>query len=122
MSDLQILDLVQRISLELFKLCLPILIELLEMFVTNGHILLHLGSLNVSSQFILVFDDVSLHHSNLLHQILVDLVFVDLDALLREQLHLLFDNGEDEDLFILIKNAITTLVEDLNELCWSVES
>ena len=116
MSDLQILNLVQRVFLEVLKLSLPVLVEILEMLVSNRDILLHLSGLNVSSQLILVLDNISLHHTDLLHQVFIELVLVHFTALFSKQLHLLFDDGEHEDLLILIQDSITALIEDLNEL------
>ena len=102
--------------MELFKFPLPLLVEFLQMLITNGHIFLHLCSLDVSSEFILILDNIDFKQANLLHQVLVQLIFVDFAALLCEQLHLFFDNGEDHDLLVLIQNSIATLVKHINEL------
>jgi hypothetical protein len=41
---------------------------------------------------------------------------VDFAALLGKQLHFGLDHLKEENLFILVEDAITTLIEDLNEL------
>ena len=70
----------------------------------------------------LVRVDVSLEQSHFSHQILVQLVLLDMAELLGQDVHLFFDGGKNEDLLILIQLSISTLVKHIEELLWSLES
>lgn len=85
-------------------------------------VFLHLRLLNVGSQFVLVGHDFCLQQSHLLHQVFVQLIFVDFAALFGEQLHFFFDELEDENLFVFVEHAVTTHIKDLKELVGGAQS
>ena len=116
MLDLQALHLFESLILILCEAVLPASVEVCHMLLANLNILPHLLTLDVLSKLLLEGDDLGLKEPNLLHQVLVHLVFVHFDALLREQLHFLLDEREHEDLLILVQNTIATLIEDIDEL------
>ena len=53
---------------------------------------------------------------DLLHQVLVQLVLVDVAQLLTQQLRLLLDQREYEDLFVLVQETVLVLVEQVYEV------
>ena len=55
----------------MLELLLPLDVEVLEHIVADLDVLLHLGALNVESQFILVADDLVLQKPHLLHEVFV---------------------------------------------------
>jgi hypothetical protein len=83
---------------------------------TYLNVLAHLVSLNVAAEFLLEVDDFDFQEAYLLHQVLVELVLVNLAALLGKQLHFLLDEGEDQNLLVLVQHAVATLVEHIDEL------
>lgn len=122
MINLQVLDFLKRLLFVNGETLLPSLVEVLHVLLTNLNILAHLRSLDVSAQLVLVVSDFSFKESDFLHEVLVKLVLVDLAALFSVQLHFLLNNGEDGNLFVLVKHAIATLVKDFDELVWRVQS
>ena len=116
MVQLKFLDFSQRVNFKLLELLLPLDVEVLEHIIANLDIFFHLSALDVKSQLVLVGDDLLLEESHLLHEVFVQLVLVNLGALLCQQLHLFFGALEDHDLLVFIKHAITTSIEDLQKL------
>ena len=114
--NLQVLDLLESLLFILLEALIPSVVEVLHVLLTDLNILTHLSMLNVGPQLVLSRDNFGLKESHFLHQVLVQLVLVDLAALIGEQLHFLLHNLEDHDLLILVEHAITTLIEHLNEL------
>ena len=57
MVQLELLDFVQLLLLEVFELGLPLHVEILKKVITDVDVLLHLGLLNVCSEFSLVTDN-----------------------------------------------------------------
>ena len=68
---MELLNFLERVNLELLKLLLPLYVKVLEHIVTDLDVLLHLGALNVESQFVLVADDLVLQKPHLLHEVFV---------------------------------------------------
>jgi hypothetical protein len=116
MIDLEAVNLLQRLFLVVRELFFPRTIEVLEMLLTNLNVLAHLRPLNVDAQFVLELNDFLLEKAHLLHQVLIQLILVHFAALFGKQLHFLLDEGEDEDLLVLVENAIATLVENIDKL------
>ena len=96
--------------------------ELLQLLLSDVDVFLELLLLDVGPQLVLVGVDVSLKQSHFSHQILVQLVLLDMAELLSQDVHLFLDGGKNEDLLILIQLAISTLVKHIEELLWSLES
>ena len=71
MVQLKFLDFSQRVNFKLLELLLPLDVEVLEHIVADLDVLLHLGALNVESQFVLVADDLVLQKPHLLHEVFV---------------------------------------------------
>ena len=104
------------------KDALPLFAEFLEFIFSDFDILLQLSLLDISPKFVLIIDDVLLKLSNLLHQVLEELILVNLVELLRQKTHFLLDQRKNQDLFILIQKAIFIVIENFDNLCWSVQS
>ena len=81
MVQLELLNLRERVDLELLELLLPLYVEVLEHIVTDLDVLLHLSALNVESKFVLVSDDLPLEEPHLLHEVFVQLILVNFGAL-----------------------------------------
>lgn len=92
---------------------MPLHIEFLEQVVTDINVLLHLCLLNVRSHFVLETDDVALEKSNFFHEVLVELVLMNLHAFFSKQLHLFLGALEDHDLLIFVQDTVTARVEDV---------
>lgn len=122
MLVLLIVDLQQRIIFKLFKLRFPLLVEILEHLITYLYILAHLCLLDIGPELVLIQDNVLLEQAHLPHQVLIELVLMDLAALRREQLHLLLDDAEYQYLLIFIEHAILTLVKDIHEVTRGLQS
>ena len=122
MIHLKVLNLQKSIFFVLFKALLPILIELLHVLSTNGDVLFHLRCLNVGAQLVLEANDFSFKQSHLLHQIFIQLILVNFAAFVRKQLHFLFDDREDDDLLVLVKNSVTTQIKHFDELLRRIQS
>lgn len=122
MLNLQVLNLVECLVLVKLEAIFPATVEVLHVFLTDLDVLANLSLLNVTAQLFLENNDFGFKEPNLLHQVLVELVLMHLAALCRKKLHLFLDQGEDEDLLVLVQHAITALVEDVNELLRRADS
>ena len=122
MLNLEALDFLESILFVLLEALVPIVIEVLHKVFSNVDIFAHLGVLDVGTELVLSSHDLAFEESNFLHEVLVELILMDLTTLISKQLHFLLDNLEDHDLLILVQNGITTLIEHLNELLRSIES
>ena len=121
MIHLQVLNPLQSLLLVLLEAILPIVVEVLHVLVADLHIFAHLRLLNVRSELVLIRDDLSLQEPHLFHKVLVQLILVNLAALLGEQLHFLLDKRKNADLLVLVQDTVTTLVKDLEELVGCVQ-
>jgi len=120
--DLELLDPQESFLFIDSEAFFPTNVEVLHMLIANLHVLVHLFVLDVRSKLILIYNDLLFDGSDFLHQILVQLILVDLAALIGIQLHFLLDQWEDEHLLIFIQDAITALVEDIDEFLWGADS
>ena len=111
---LKFVDLGHVLVLLLLKVLLPLDIEFLQGFLANFNIVFELSLLDIRSKFVLVCHNFCFEESDFAHQILIELIFEDFAALVRQQLHLLLDDSEEQDLLILVQQSITTIVEHLN--------
>lgn len=92
MIDLQALNFLKRLLFVDLEALLPFVIEFLHMFLANGNVLAHLRALNVSTEFVLILDDLVLQESNFLHQVLVKLILMYLTTFFSKQLHFFLDH------------------------------
>ena len=122
MLDLEPLHLLERLFFIQGEFLLPRAIEVLHMLLTDLDVFAHLSLLDILSHLILEHDDLGLQEPHLLHQVLVELILVHFAALLGKQLHFLLDERKYEDLLVLVQYAVTTLVEDVNEVLRIVQA
>lgn len=118
----QVLYAHQAFLLVFFELLLPLSVKFLQLFITNINILAQLILLNVRSQLVLVLVDVGLEEAHLAHQVFVEGVLLHIAQLFGQDLHLLFDEREDEDLLVFIELPVTSLVENIKELIGRCQS
>jgi hypothetical protein len=95
MLHLQFFDFDQGVVFEVSEVLLPLIIEVLQLSVTNLDILSQLTVLDVFPKLILVFDDVLLELTNFTHKVLEHLILEDVAKLLSKKLHLGFDKREN---------------------------
>ena len=114
--DLEAVDFLERLFFILLETLLPGAVEILQVLLADLHVLAHLVLLDVDAQLVLEPDYLGLEQAHFLHQVFVQLVLVHLAALFGKQLHFLLDKRENEDLLVLIEDAITALVEHIDEL------
>lgn len=112
----QVLYAHQAFLLVFFELLLPLSVKFLQLFVADVDVLTQLVLLNIRSQFILILVDVCLEEAYLAHQVFVEGVLLHIAQLFGQDLHLLFDEREDEDLLVFIELPVTSLVENIKEL------
>ena len=98
------------------ELAVPVTDELLQLFITNLDVLFELSFLDINTELVLVDVNVSLKETNLSHQVLVQLVLLHIAQLLGKNIHLLLDQAKHQDLLVFVQLAITTLIEDVEEL------
>jgi hypothetical protein len=91
MLVLELFDLDHALIFELSEFLFPISIEFLKFLVTDLDIFSELPLLDVNSKLILELVDVCLQKPDLSHEILVQLVLLDIAELLRHDGHLLLD-------------------------------
>jgi hypothetical protein len=117
----QFVDFRHVVVLLLLEVLLPLHVEFLKRLLADFNVVFELVLLNVGPQFVLICHNFYFEKSDLSHQIFVKLVLEDLAALVRQQLHLFLDDREQEDLFVFVEDAVTALVEHLNELVGRLE-
>ena len=88
MFHLQFLYLDETVVLEVSEVLFPLIVEILQLSVTDLNILSELSLLDVLTQLILVVNDVLLQLTNFTHQVLKHLILQDVTQFLRQQLHL----------------------------------
>jgi hypothetical protein len=88
MFHLQFLYLDETVILEVSEVLFPLIVEILQLSVTDLNILSELSLLDVLTQLILVVNDVLLQLTNFTHQVLKHLILQDVTQFLRQQLHL----------------------------------
>jgi hypothetical protein len=88
---LQVLNLPERLVLEVGEVLLPLVVEVLQLRVADLDILRQLSLLDVLAQVVLVLNYVLLQLSHLAHQVLEHLILQDVAQLLGQQLHLGLD-------------------------------
>ena len=120
--DLEAVDFLERLFFVLLETLLPGAVEVLQVLLADLHVLAHLVLLDVDAQLVLEPDYLGLEQAHFLHQVFVQLVLVHLAALFGRQLHFLLDERENEDLLVLIEDAITALVEHIDELLRRTQS
>jgi hypothetical protein len=114
--NLEVVNFVKCLFLVQLESLFPALVKVLHVLLTDGDVLAHLIVLDVGAQVVLEGNDFRLEQSHLFHQVLVKLVLVNFAALNCEQLHFLLDDREDHDLFVLVEDTVTALVEHIDEL------
>ena len=78
------------------------MIEFLHVFFAYLNVFAHLGALNVSAQLVLILHNLILEESNLLHQVLIKLIFMYLTTFFSKQLHFFFGHGKNQHLLIFV--------------------
>ena len=101
---LEVLNLLKSFFLVGCEVLLPHVVEVLHVLLSNSDVLAHLSILNVCSEVVLEGANLGFEQSDFLHQVLVELVLMDLTALVGEQLHFLLDDGEDHDLLVFVED------------------
>ena len=107
---------------ELFELVVPVTNELLEFLVTDLDVFLKLGLLDVRAKLVLVLVNVDLEEANLPHEVFIKLVLLNVAQFLGQDVNFLLDQGEHEDLLVLIQLSIATLVENVQEFVGTSQS
>jgi len=97
------------------EVLLPLHVEFLQGFLANFNVVFELPLLNIAAKFILISNDFLFKKPHFPHQILVQLVLENLAALVGQQLHFFLDNGEQQNLFIFVEQAVATLVKNFYE-------
>jgi hypothetical protein len=82
MFHLQFFDLDEAVILKVGEVLLPLVVEVLQLSVTNFDVFCELAFLNVSSKLILVFHDILLKLTHLTHKVFKHLVLQDVTELL----------------------------------------
>lgn len=95
MIDLQVLNTFKSLFSADCEAIFPVDIEVLHVFLSDRDIFLHLRLLNVRAKGVLIDDNFGFKKSDFLHQVLIQLVFLDFAALEREQLHFFLNGQED---------------------------
>lgn len=90
----------------------PLVVELLQLGVSDLDVLSKLSLLDVLAQLILVLHDVLLQLTHLPHQVLEHLVLQDVAQFLRQQLHLRLYQREYQYLLVLIQKTIFVHIEN----------
>merc|ERR1740139_461414 len=98
-----------------FEVLLPLHIELLQRFLTNFNVIFELPLLDIAAKFVLISDNFLLEEPHFSHKIFIKLIFENLAALVCKKLHLFLDNGEKENLFIFVEEAVAALIEYFDE-------
>ena len=119
---LEVLDLAERLVLEVGEVLLPLVVEVLQLRVADLDVLRQLSLLDVLPQVVLVLHDVLLQLSHLPHQVLEHMVLQDVAQLLRQELHLGLDQREDQDLFVFVKETVLVHVKNFNEVRCGLDS
>jgi hypothetical protein len=88
---LQVFDLAERLIFKVGEVLLPLVIEVLQLSVTNFDVLRKLSLLDVLSEFVLVLHDILFKLTHLTHKVFEHLIFQDVTELLCQQLHLGLD-------------------------------
>ena len=92
MVDLKALNFFQRLLFVDLEAFLPLVVEFLHMFFADSHVLTHLGALDVSTEFVLILDNLTLEKTDFLHQVLVKLILMYFTTLFSEQFHFFLDH------------------------------
>lgn len=87
----EVLYLPERLVFEVSEVLLPLIVEVLQLGVSNLDVFGQLSLLDVLAEIILVQNDVLLELANLAHQVLEHLILQDVTQLLCEKLHLSLD-------------------------------
>lgn len=88
---LQVFDLAERLIFKVGEVLLPLVIEVLQLSVTNFDVLRKLSLLDVLSEFVLVLNDILFKLTHLTHKVFEHLILQDVTELLCQQLHLGLD-------------------------------
>jgi hypothetical protein len=112
----QVLYLDERLVLEVGEALFPLVVELLQLGVSDLDVLSELSLLDVLAQLILVLHDVLLQLTHLPHQVLEHLVLQDVAQFLCQQLHLRLYQREYQYLLVLIQKTIFVHIEHLYEV------
>ena len=88
---LQVFDLAERLIFKVGEVLLPLVIEVLQLSVTNFDVLRKLSLLDVLSEFVLVLNDILFELTHLTHKVFEHLILQDVTELLCQQLHLGLD-------------------------------
>jgi len=115
MVKLELLDFLERLLFLHLKFALPGNVEVLELIIADVNILFHLLLLDACSHLILIVHNFSFKQSHFSHQVFVQLILMNFLALGGKQLHLLLDNGENQNLFVLVQRTVHAAVKHLDE-------